>query len=113
MNVALYARVSSERQDIDLSISAQLKALREYAASNSHLVTKEYIDEAESGRSIDRPGFKQMIVAARQKNPGPQNTGPTYILIEAKNAKPLQVRFFDEMPDVEITLTPARPAKGK
>jgi len=30
-------------------------------------VVKEYIDEAESGRSIDRPGFKQMIVAARQK----------------------------------------------
>ena len=67
MKVAVYARVSSDRQDIDLSISAQLKALREYASRNSHTVVKEYIDEAESGRSIDRPGFKQMIVAARQK----------------------------------------------
>jgi len=67
MKVAVYARVSSERQDIDLSISAQLKALREYAWRNSHSVVKEYVDEAESGRSIDRPGFKQMIVAARQK----------------------------------------------
>jgi site-specific DNA recombinase len=66
-NVAIYARVSSERQDVDLSISAQLKALREYAARNSLTVVKEYVDEAESGRSIDRPGFKQMIVAARQK----------------------------------------------
>jgi len=67
MKVAIYARVSSERQDIDLSISAQLKALRQYASRDSHTVVKEYIDEAESGRSIDRPGFKQMIVAARQK----------------------------------------------
>jgi site-specific DNA recombinase len=65
--VAIYARVSSEKQDIDLSISAQLKALREYSSRNNHIVTKEYIDEAESGRSIDRPGFKEMISAARQK----------------------------------------------
>ena len=65
--VAIYARVSSDRQDIDLSVSAQLKALREYAIRSGQKVAKEYIDEAESGRSIDRPGFKQMIVAARQK----------------------------------------------
>jgi site-specific DNA recombinase len=67
MKVVCYARVSSERQDIDLSISAQLKALREYASRNGHVIVGEYVDEAESGRSIDRPGFKQMIVAARQK----------------------------------------------
>ena len=28
---ALYARVSSDRQDVDLSVSAQLRALRDYA----------------------------------------------------------------------------------
>ena len=67
--VAIYARVSSDRQDVDLSISAQLKALRDYAARNGQSVVKEYVDEAESGRSIDRPGFKQMIAAARQKPP--------------------------------------------
>ena len=69
MKVAIYARVSSERQDVDLSISAQLKALREYASRNGDEVVREYVDEAESGRSIDRPSFKQMIVAARQKPP--------------------------------------------
>ena len=69
MRVALYARVSSERQDTDLSISAQLKALREYARRNGYQVVREFVDEAESGRSIDRPGFKQMIAAARQKPP--------------------------------------------
>ena len=66
MKTAIYARVSSERQDIDLSIAAQLKALREYALSHGHEVVKEYIDEAESGRSIDRPAFKEMITTARQ-----------------------------------------------
>jgi len=65
--VAVYARVSSERQDTDLSISAQFRALRDYAARNEQVVVKEFVDEAESGRSIDRPGFKQMISAARQK----------------------------------------------
>jgi len=67
MKVALYARVSSDRQDVDLSITAQLKALREYASRNGCTVVKEYIDEAESGRSIDRPGFQNMIATARQK----------------------------------------------
>jgi site-specific DNA recombinase len=67
--VAIYARVSSDKQDVDLSISAQLKALRDYASRNGHTVVREYIDEAESGRSVDRPGFKQMIAAARHKPP--------------------------------------------
>ena len=67
MRVAVYARVSSDKQDVDLSISAQLKALRDYAARNGHLVVKEYVDEAESGRSIDRPGFKEMMSLARRK----------------------------------------------
>jgi site-specific DNA recombinase len=66
--VAIYARVSSEKQDVDLSISAQLRALREYAARNGYQVVREFVDEAESGRSIDRPAFKQMVAAARQRN---------------------------------------------
>ena len=30
---ALYARVSSDRQDVDLSVSAQLRVLKDYAVS--------------------------------------------------------------------------------
>ena len=66
MNVAIYARVSSERQDTDLSISAQLKALREYALRSGHIVVREFVDEAESGRSADRPAFREMISIARR-----------------------------------------------
>ena len=67
--VAIYARVSSDRQDVDLSISAQLKALREYAARNGYAVLKEFVDEAESGKSTARPAFREMISMARMKNP--------------------------------------------
>ena len=35
---ALYARVSSDRQDVDLSVAAQMRALREYASRNGYLV---------------------------------------------------------------------------
>ena len=52
---ALYARVSSDRQDVDLSVAAQLRALRNYAQANCYIVAREYVDEAESGRVADRP----------------------------------------------------------
>ena len=58
---ALYARVSSDRQDVDLSVSAQLRALRDYAEKNGYLVAREYVDEAESGRIADRPQFRRML----------------------------------------------------
>ena len=45
---ALYARVSSDRQDVDLSVSAQLRALKDYARANGYAVAREYVDEAES-----------------------------------------------------------------
>ena len=59
--VALYARVSSDRQDVDLSIAAQLRALRDYAEKHDYLVAREYVDEAESGRIADRPQFTKML----------------------------------------------------
>ena len=58
---ARYARVSSDRQDVDLSVAAQLRALRDYAEKNGYLVVREYIDEAESGRIADRPQFQRML----------------------------------------------------
>src|SRR5262245_22288864 len=68
MKVVLYARVSSERQaEKDLSIAAQLKALRKYALERAWEICKEFVDEAESARSANRPAFKQMIALARQK----------------------------------------------
>ena len=63
---ALYARVSSDRQDVDLSVSAQMRALRDYASKNGYEVVREYVDEAESGRVMNRPEFRRMIDEARK-----------------------------------------------
>ena len=35
---AVYARVSSDRQDVGLSVSAQLRALKDYAKANDYSV---------------------------------------------------------------------------
>ena len=68
MRVAIYARVSSERQaQKDLSIPAQVKALKRYALNRDWDVVAEYVDEAESARSANRPAFKEMITAAKDK----------------------------------------------
>src|SRR5262249_10779690 len=68
MKVVLYARVSSERQaEKDLSISAQLKSMREHAAKRGWQVVDEFVDEAESVRSADRPQFQRMIQLAKRK----------------------------------------------
>ena len=63
---ALYARVSSDRQDVDLSVSAQLRALKDYAKANGYSVAREYVDQAESGRVADRPQFREMIEEGSQ-----------------------------------------------
>ena len=65
---ALYARVSSDRQDVDLSVSAQLRALKDYAKANGYSVAREYVDEAESGRVADRPQFREMIEEGSKPN---------------------------------------------
>ena len=69
MKAAVYARVSSDSQDVDLSISAQLRAVRDYASKHGYEIVREYVDEAESGRSASRPAFREMIALAKTKNP--------------------------------------------
>ena len=70
MNVAVYARVSSEKQaEKDLSLPSQLKTLRDYAQRRSWTIVEEFVDEAESARTADRPSFQRMIGIAKQKEP--------------------------------------------
>ena len=65
---ALYARVSTEKQvERDLSIDAQIKALQAYARKRGWAVVHEFLDEAESARTANRPAFMQMIALAKQK----------------------------------------------
>ena len=60
MDVVIYARYSSDNQTEE-SITAQLRACREYADKNGHTVTGEYIDRAMTARSDARPEFQRMI----------------------------------------------------
>jgi len=68
MNVVLYARVSSDKQaEKDLSIPAQLKHMRQYCLQKGWKVVGEFVDEAESARTANRPQFQRMIAEAKTK----------------------------------------------
>jgi len=62
MEVALYGRVSTSRQDNE----NQLAQLRQFAASQGWTIVAEYTDEV-TGSTSDRPAFKAMFLAASQR----------------------------------------------
>ncbi|MGG2197858.1 recombinase family protein [Paenibacillus validus] len=69
MNVIIYLRVSSEQQaNRELSIPAQREALERFAADKGWTIVDEYIDEAKSAKTADRPEFQRMIAAAQQSD---------------------------------------------
>src|SRR4051812_11614839 len=57
MKVALYARVSTERQAERGTIGSQLAVLREQVNAGGHEVAAEYLDDGHSGARLDRPGL--------------------------------------------------------
>ena len=59
--IAIYARVSSDRQDIHNSIEAQIDECTRYAKAHNMVIVAIYTDEAASGRISSRPGFQQMV----------------------------------------------------
>jgi len=68
MRVVIYARVSSDQQaKKDLSISAQLRALRAFAAEKDWTIVSEYVDKAKSGRTANRPAFLRMLAAVKHQ----------------------------------------------
>jgi site-specific DNA recombinase len=67
LRYAAYLRISSEEQVGNYSIDAQHHAIQAWVqAQEGHLV-KVYIDEAQSGRTADRPAFQQMRQDARKR----------------------------------------------
>lgn len=64
MKAVIYARFSSDNQREE-SIIAQLRACREYCNRKKYTVVKEYIDEALTARSDNRPDFQNMISDAK------------------------------------------------
>ncbi|MGB2886089.1 MAG: recombinase family protein [Candidatus Acidiferrales bacterium] len=67
MRVAIYARVSSERQEKEHTIGSQLEALRNYAAQNGMEIVEEFTDEGYSGTRLDRPALDRMRDLAERR----------------------------------------------
>jgi len=67
MRAAIYARVSTERQERQQTIDSQLTALRAWAVEQGHTLaeTHVYRDEGYSGSRLDRPGLDGLRDAIR------------------------------------------------
>lgn len=66
MKAVIYARYSSDNQREE-SIDAQIRAIKEFAQHNGYHVIKEYVDEALSAKTDNRPQFLQMITDSKSK----------------------------------------------
>ena len=58
MRAAIYARISTERQERQQTIDSQLELLRAWARSADHALSEDHVfDEGYSGARLDRPGL--------------------------------------------------------
>lgn len=64
---AVYARYSSSMQADGYSIEAQLAACRDLCASRGYTVAYEFVDEAKSAATVNRPQFQRMMSHARAR----------------------------------------------
>lgn len=60
MNAALYARVSTEKQEKQETVESQLDALRQFAREKGYAIAGEYVDEGYSGEMLDRPSLDKL-----------------------------------------------------
>ncbi len=67
MNCILYARVSTDKQaEKDLSIPAQLQAMRDYARQHDWSVVEEFLEPGASARTTDRPALQKLLSLVRE-----------------------------------------------
>ena len=58
MRYAAYIRISSEDQVGNFSLDAQLRAIQTWVTAQGGILVNTYTDEAQSGKSANRPGFQ-------------------------------------------------------
>lgn len=61
--VALYVRVSTDRQTVDM----QTRELKQYVKNKGWAFYKIFKDEGFSGKNVARPAFSEMMIQAHQK----------------------------------------------
>ncbi len=70
MNVVLYARVSTDKQaEKELSIPAQLEAMRDYARQHGWVVVEEFLEPGASAKTAERPVLQQLLTKVRGREP--------------------------------------------
>src|SRR5215831_20033263 len=57
---ALYARVSTDRQQQEQTIASQVLELKKQIAQSGSVLVKEYIDDGYSGKLLDRPALEEL-----------------------------------------------------
>jgi DNA invertase Pin-like site-specific DNA recombinase len=68
MNCLTYARVSTDKQaDKELSIPAQLQAMRQYARDRGWQILEEFVEAGASARTADRPALRQLLQRCRNQ----------------------------------------------
>lgn len=60
MKVALYARVSTEKQEEEKTIDSQIAELEDYAKENGYVIIDRYIDNGYSGTLLARPELDRL-----------------------------------------------------
>ncbi len=70
MRVAVYARVSTQRQAQDQTIEQQLERLRAQVQTQGWTLPSEHIfrDDGYSGANLNRPGLDQLEIGWRNVN---------------------------------------------
>ncbi len=63
--VVIYARVSSGRQEQEATVESQLEALRAHAREHGYRTVQEFVDEAYSGATLERPALDRLRDGAR------------------------------------------------
>lgn len=68
MNCLTYARVSTDKQaEKELSIPAQLQAMRQHATDRGWTILEEYVEAGASARTTERPTLRELLARCRNQ----------------------------------------------
>ena len=66
MNCVIYARVSTDKQaEKELSIPAQLQAMRDYARQHEWQVVEEFTEPGASAKTTERPALQRLLARVK------------------------------------------------
>src|SRR5688572_11439692 len=65
--IAIYARVSTARQEDEQTILTQISVLQEHALKNNYTIIESYLDEGWSGDTLVRPSLDKLRQDVKKK----------------------------------------------